>query len=440
MRDHPHIFVVSSTVTPRLTYTVELLFETLLQQKALVVSEDELKGLSADACIINYTDQHVPQALLHVPPEGLLAETHIRNDPPPLSWVQGFPRLFPLEQLESLGFDILSAAFYLASGYAYYQSEAFDEHHRYDEQSLLTFQEDLHCYPYVHHYAGYLAERLQPQLSYPLSLPQSDVHVTWDIDHPWAYRHRGLWQQLRAIGGDLKHRGFAGLSQRAQTLAGFQLDPFFTFPMIEKHSPKAHTTFFFLINGTSKWDSPYKASNTAYQALIKDMRDSGFDIGLHPSYHAGFDPKLLKKEQQQLATILEKPVTQSRQHFLRYRIPDTFQALEAEGIEHDYSLTPISSNGFLTGMARPYPWFDLSQNQPGSLTVHPTMVMDRSLQLYQGLTPEEGVKQLQTMKERCCEWGGVFTVLLHNETLSNQGEWAGWQEHLLDWLDKLAPH
>ncbi len=440
MANYPNIFVVASAVTPRLTYTVKLLFENLLQQKAQVISKEAFKHLPADAYFINYTDQHLPDALLHIPPEGLLAETHVRKAYPPLNWVSGIPRLFPLEQLESLGFDLLSAAFYLASAYAYYQTNATDDHQRHDENALFTFQRELSDYPYVHHYAGYLAERLRPQLPYALSLPGPDVHITWDIDHAWAYRHRGLWKQLRGIGGDLKHRGLSGLSQRAQTLAGFQLDPFFTFPLIEKHSPKTCTTFFFPINGTSKWDSPYKASNTAYQSLIKDIRDSGFDIGLHPSYYAGFYPNLLKQEKQQLATILGKPITQSRQHFLRYRIPDTFKALETEGIEHDYSLTPISSNGFLTGMARPYTWFDLSENQQGALTLQPTMVMDRSLRTYQGLTPAEGVQQLETIKERCWDSGGTFTVLLHNETLSNQGEWAGWQEHLLDWLGNLAPH
>lgn len=434
MATAPAIYVIANQSTARLRYIVDLLFGQLLDQTAKVVPLHQLDQVPADGVVINYTQEFLPRAILHIPPEGLLYEKEIRSSSPPLSWADGMPRLFPMEQLESLGFDILSAAFYHASGYAYYQSSAFDDHQRHDEASLFPFQHNLQAYPYVHHYAGHLAENINPHMDETMTLPSPDWHLTWDIDNPWAYRHRGLWNQLKGIGGDMKNRGIKSLFHRLQTLSGFRMDPYYTFHLMRKYSPASKTTFFCLINGSTKWDSPYKASNPAYQGFICDLRDAGYEVGLHPSYNAGFKPALLKQEKQALEAVLGQPVTHSRQHFLRYRIPDTFRHYQEQGILQDFSLTPIRQGGFVTGMARPYPWFDLYQNEPQDLMLHPTMVMDRTLQLYQALSPAEGLRELRDYQERCYQAGGIFTILLHNETLSEEGDWAGWQAPLLEWL------
>lgn len=437
MTDPSTIYVVSSGVTPRLTYTVALLFDNLLQQKSEVVEEATYPELPEQAWVINYTNQHLAGALLHIPPEGLLAENQIRQEAPPFTVMEGFPRLFPLEQLDSLGFDILSAAFYLASGYAFYQSDAKDEHGRHDEQALFTVQQNLHTYPWVHHYADYLAQKLAQATGKKLSLPKADYHLTWDIDRPWAYRHQGFLRQLKGSIGDLRHFGVSTMLERWQTLAGLKLDPFFTYPLISQYSPPAKTTCFFLINGKTPYDSFYNAQNEAYQKLIKDLQEEGFGLGLHPSYQAGMKPTLLKREKAQLEGILKQEITVSRQHFVRYQFPETFRNILDAGIKQDYSLCPIGTSGFLMGMARPFHWFDLSANQTQPLILQPTMVMDRSLQQYQGLRPEEGMDQLQLFHERTRQAGGIFTLLLHNETISNHYGWEGWQKPLLEWLANL---
>jgi hypothetical protein len=437
MTDSFTLYVISPAITPRLTYTVSLLFEELLQQPAKAIPEDERRTLPADAWVLNYTDQPMPEGLLHIPPEGLLTETHIRDEPPALAWVEGFPRLFPLERLDSLGFDILSAAFYLASGYAFYQTEAKDEHGRYDEQALFPVQQELHKHPWVHHYAEHLARHLAAATGHRPRLPVADYQLTWDIDRPWAYRHQGLLRQLRGSLGDIRHSGITTMLERWQTLAGFRLDPFYTYALIRQYSAPAKTTCFFLINGRTRYDSLYSAQHKGYQKLILDLREEGFSIGLHPSYQTMLKPALLHQEKAQLEAILQQPVTQSRQHFLRYQFPDTFRTLAAAGIQQDASLCPVTTTGFLIGMARPFLWFDLTENQPSSLTLHPTMAMDRSLQQYQCLTPEAAVDELHRLQERSRGAGGVFTALLHNETLSNRHEWAGWQAPLLSWLSQL---
>lgn len=437
MTDSSPIYVVSSFITPRLAYVLNLLFEELLHQPAKAILRDELEALPADAWIVNYTDQPVPGALLHIPPEGLLAEKHVRKKQPVLSWIDGFPRLFPLEQLDSVGFDILSAAFYLASGYTYYQTEARDEHGRYDEQALFPVKEGLHRHPWVHHYADHLARCLEAATGYRPQLPAADYHLTWDIDRPWAYRHQGFLRQLRGSIGDVRHYSLTTMLERWQTLAGFKLDPFYTYALIRQYSQPAKTTCFFLINGQTRHDSLYTAQNEAYQKLMVDLREEGFSLGHHPSYQTMLKPALLQQEKAQLEAILQQRVTRSRQHYLRYQFPETFQGLVEAGIEQDASLCPVTTTGFLMGMARPFWWFDLTANQRQSLILQPTMAMDRSLQQYQRLTPEAAIDQLRQLHERSQGAGGVFTLLLHNETLSNRHEWAGWQEPLLSWLSQL---
>jgi hypothetical protein len=78
-------------------------------------------------------------------------------------------------------------------------------------------------------------------------------------------------------------------------------------------------------------------------------------------------------------------------------------------------------------MAVPYYWFDLLADTPSPLLRWPAMIMDRTLQQYMQLSPAEALARMQTLLATTCEAGGVFTLLLHNDSLSESGEWQGWR-------------
>jgi hypothetical protein len=56
------------------------------------------------------------------------------------------------------------------------------------------------------------------------------------------------------------------------------------------------------------------------------------------------------------------------------------------------------------------------------------MVMDRTLKDYLNLSEAQAVDTVKTIVENVKAVGGQFTLLWHNDALSNSGEWEGWHE------------
>jgi hypothetical protein len=88
-------------------------------------------------------------------------------------------------------------------------------------------------------------------------------------------------------------------------------------------------------------------------------------------------------------------------------------------------------------MAVAYPWYDLKREEETPLLLHPTMVMDRTLEKYMGLDPESARDKAAELVDRTKEVGGTFTLLLHNESLSESDEWKGWRMPLMELINYI---
>ena len=54
-------------------------------------------------------------------------------------------------------------------------------------------------------------------------------------------------------------------------------------------------------------------------------------------------------------------ITSSRQHFIRFNLPQTFRHLLDGGIREDFSMGYGSINGFRASVASPFYWYDLEK-------------------------------------------------------------------------------
>ena len=66
----------------------------------------------------------------------------------------------------------------------------------------------------------------------------------------------------------------------------------------------------------------------------------------------------------------------SRQHFIRFTLPDTYRQLINAGIKEEFSMGYGSVNGFRASVALPFYWFDLEKNEATSLLVYLFCFMD----------------------------------------------------------------
>jgi hypothetical protein len=86
-----------------------------------------------------------------------------------------------------------------------------------------------------------------------------------------------------------------------------------------------------------------------------------------------------------------------------------------------------SQTGFRAGIARSFNFFDLLKNEITNIRIHPFIIMDRTLLSYMKLSPDEAINEFKYFTDIIRNIGGEFICLWHNESLSDWGEWKGWQ-------------
>ncbi len=415
----------------RLQYAAEIIFRTILgiDYEIIVVSEDSK---------MNLIETHGDPILLYgfkkdsyisIPDDGLLFENDIlkknanlSSGPIPKIYFNGhaFPEY-------SVDFDILSALFYMVTQYEYYHSNMYDEHGRHVKSKDSSDRDEWQSLPIAEIYANHVLQMLRSV--YPTinqTVKEFEYKITFDIDNPFLYKHKSLAITLGSLIKKLLSLKWNSVAKHVWVLLGGE-DPYDVFDYIIKRVPKDKILFFFLINRKTRHDSRHTHKTKEYADLIKKISESGIETGIHPSYSSYRDKEMIQEEISLLEKMSKVKVTNSRMHFLKYRLPDTFEYLNEAGISDDYTICPIHHTGYKSYMARPYKWFDLSKNMISRLTLHPTMVMDRGLQKYMQLNPDDAWLEIKSLIDLTRSYKGVFTILFHNDSLSETGEWKGWK-------------
>lgn len=430
------IYVLTHRATARLSYTLEVVFRYLLGVKyQLVLKMPE--QVEEQCIVINYTGKKVPNTFF-IPCSGFLDLTELA--PFPIEMELGeVPLFFTLKNPQKdFSYDLFSAVFYLITEYEKQLAPRYDRHGRYDEGAYMMHIQKWHRKPLIHLYCEALWDAIKADLpeNYRAKKP-FEYTLTFDIDHPWKYVYKSPWVTLGGIGKRLLERQWGDVKEQLKALWTGK-DPFDQMELIREKCPPDKTVLFFLIDRNSPEDTRYTYRHPRMRKLIQEALQQGFRIGIHPSYTSYLDPKRIKHEVDQLGNISKGPITESRQHYLRYRLPDTFRSLIEGRITDDYSLGLYSDIGFRTFIACPYPWFDLARNQQTALMLHPTIVMDRTLQRYLALEPEVALQEVEKMVAEVKAVNGHFTLLLHNDSLSESGEWRGWREYVLRMIQTIS--
>jgi hypothetical protein len=185
--------------------------------------------------------------------------------------------------------------------------------------------------------------------------------------------------------------------------------------------------FFLVASRKGKHDKNPGLKNPQFQQLIRNI-SSIYNTGLHPSWYSGDHEESLVDEKAWLKTIAGKPIDSSRQHFLRFYLPATFQRLLQAGIRHDYSMGYNAVNGFRASIASPFYWYDLEKEQSTSLKIHPFCFMDATSFYYQRSSPQQALEELMNLYTNIKSVNGTMITLWHNNFLGTDKEFSGWRE------------
>ncbi len=430
------IYIYSEAVSPRLTYIAKLLFDDLLGIPSEIISN--LESVYEKEFVINYSNQQ--GVGLQIEPSKLLFEKRILNENPKVGQLEGFPTLFASDK-NSFQFDVFSAAFYLVSRYEEYLPHRTDKHNRFDPEQSIAFLNDFLDKPVVNIWAEYLGKRLKevyPRIEFQ-SKKFSFIN-TIDVDYAYAYLEKGIIRTIGALTRDFVTGNFQEFKSRFQTYFGSKEDPFNTFEHILTFHKrlKLNSIFFFHVGDYDENDKSISISSPKMQSLIKGVKDYA-EVGLHPSYASSTNHQKLGIELRRLSKVVHQPITKSRNHFIKFKLPQTYRELIELDIKEDYSMGYASKMGFRAGICSPFYFYDLDYDAPTNLKVFPFYLMEATIKYYFEEGPEKAMRYFETYIDLVKKHNGTFVSLWHNDSLSEWGQWEGWStiyEQMLDYVLK----
>ncbi len=326
----------------------------------------------------------------------------------------------------SLGFDVFAMAFYFLSRYEEFQPFESDNHGRFGFKNSIESQWETPSAPHVdiaffHFLSAIHAEHL---------ISRANVVATFDIDIAFQFKGRTLKRQIASM---LRFPHL--LLKRIAVLFGAEdaFDPSTTVVRFVKNKNVEHRIFWLCSKRVKGVNRQVNRNYAPFQNQLRAI-SKGHPIGLHPSF--SLHPKeTWQEEKQWLETVTEQTIEHSRQHFVHLLLPDTYHGLQKMNITDDWSMGYADNVGFRAGTAYNYQWFDLSRNSATDLVIHPFCIMDVTAKHYLGLNPDKAIELGQTLKEMVFLFGGNFTFIAHNESLSQQMGWKDWLPVFDNWAN-----
>ncbi len=305
-----------------------------------------------------------------------------------------------------------------------YQPHQQDDHGRFPASESLCFREGFLHKPVVDEWVQLLGAAIH--LEHPTFQPpnpEPSIQPTFDVDFAWRYLNKSWYLKCRTLARDLIVEGPGTFARGLQATLGLTPDPYDLY----QQWADQQAVLFFPLGDRTYYDRNHRWDHPAYQRLIQSCHQQ-MAIGLHPSYSCLEKPHLLEMECDRFATITGAPPQRSRQHYLRFRLPETYRALQRCGLQEDWSMGYADQPGFRAGTARSFLWFDLQQNRTTALRIFPFQVMDTTLLHYLNLTPPLAKMRIQELWNTIQETGGCLTTLAHNNSIAAVDKaWQNWR-------------
>jgi len=242
---------------------------------------------------------------------------------------------------------------------------------RSEEQFLV--QQNLHNIPVVDHlifaFANALGLKLTPQ--------KTEYRITHDIDQ--VSRKPSLFNTIRSTGGVLWRRQKPSAIHKIWSAYFSKKNEYDTFNWMLSDRSDIEKCIYFLVGGTTKYDTPYRLETDRMKAIFQLCKDRNYRIGIHPSYDGWRDEKLFKSEKEKLEKQINLPIKISRQHYLHFDFKKTPEILTKYDIKEDSTMGYRDRVGFRCGTGFGYHLYNFKKEAPFSFIEVPLVVMDSSL-------------------------------------------------------------
>ncbi len=370
-------------------------------------------------------------------PDGikLVSNQFIKEQDIPV--IYGDEELIVHENSIICGIDIFASSFFMLSRWEESVNKVRDKHDRFSGIESLAYKKDFLRRPVVNEYVemmwsmllslGYEKER--KKLNY-------DLKISCDVDHPFDESIKSPKSFIRALAADIFKRTDALLCLKRflnlifVNFKIYNFDPNNTFrwyfTVCSSFNKKA--IFYFIPEYTCKIDGDYKIDNQRVKNLILEILSHGHAIGTHGSYNSYNNKKQIFREQQLLGSVLaevsKNELVYNRQHYLRWDPELTADYLDAAQYKVDSTGGYADQCGFRYGTASEFKMWSFSKKEALAIKQQPLIVMEGSLlaKINMNLTYLNAVLMVKKLNDSVKKYGGMFTILWHNTSLTSRKE------------------
>jgi len=422
------VILFTHTITSRLQYISDFIGKEIFSSAFQIITDKEIFKQSSESKL-NYSNERITEDEFWIKPHSLLFEEDIKQQSIECFNTNEQKSFFKTEG--DLPFDIFAASFYLLSRYEEYLPHQKDMYGRYSHENSLAFNENFLHLPLINIWLSNFKKILREKF------PQLTIHhsqftflPTYDIDVAYSYRNKGF---VRNAGGMLKsmvNGQWSMVGDRIKVLRGKLKDPYDSYEWMDKlhEQYNLQPRYFFLIPyKNSIYDKNILPNKKELQQLIK-QHASKYNIGIHPSWQSGDDPSLIKKEIKALENISGKKIISSRQHYIRFSLPQTFRYLIDAGIKEDFSMGYGSINGFRASVASPFYWYDLEEEKATDLLLYPFCYMEANSFYEQKFSAAQSLSEMIQYYNVVRSVNGTFISIWHNNFLGTDDLFKGWKE------------
>ncbi len=252
--------------------------------------------------------------------------------------------------------------------------------------------------------------------------------LTYDIDVAYKFKGRSLYRNTGSTIKDILKLDFKNIKDRLKTFNKKIDDPWDTYEYLEEiiRTDDFESIFFFLLGNLSVNDRNINHRSIAIRELVSKI-ELFSEIGIHPSFKSSIFTQKIIEERQRLEKIANKKITKSRQHFLKFNLPDTYNALTSAGISEDYSMGFPCEPGFRAGTSRPFYFYDLKNEKAGTLKIYPITFMEGNYMREKKFQDDDVLKDIFKLIDEVKNVNGTFISIWHNHTVSNTNEFKHWK-------------
>jgi len=364
--------------------------------------------------------------LKYIPKDVVLAKSNFITEPDiPVLYGNGLFEVYADKII--CGVDIFASTFFFLARWLEYVTVQRDTIDRFQLKNSQLLKHGLTNRPVVNEYVELLWKMLK-FLEYEGERKERKFVpiITHDIDQPLRLNNFKMF--LKVFTKDLIK--FKDLSEAFKDLIIYPLnkinprfDPanVYDFLMDVSEMIGARSTFNFQNSQKTKYDWGYDINSEFIQNIFRRIKDRGHNFGFHPSFYAFENSELWKKEYDGLCAALGENILTGRQHYLRFKIPFTWQIWEDNGMMIDESMGFAEREGFRCGTCYEYSVYNILNRKKLKLKERPLLLMEKSISGYQNhLDTEIFNKKFDSMVDVVKKYKGNFVFLWHNSSFDRK--------------------